>query len=139
MWKSAWSARRGKNDAGVPLHEAWATTHESGNHLYDLVVVDFPTKMPVGVAIREKGSSPATSSRFKATSPAAAKPGQPPERAPLLIGRLDWNPTAAPAETGIWPDWIWDVAALAFLVLMWGGEHSSSATARKDVSRSEHS
>jgi hypothetical protein len=110
----------GKNDAGAALYEAWATTRESGSHLYDLVVVDFPKKMPVGVAIREKARFAGYFLKVQGYESAAAKPGRPPERAPLLIGRLDWKPTAAPAETGVWHDWMWGAAALAFLVLLWG-------------------
>ena len=110
----------GKNDAGVPLYEAWATTHEAGNHLYDLVVVDFPTKMPVGVEIRERARFAGYFLKIQGYEPRAAKPGGPPERAPLLIGRLDWKPTAAPAETVVVQDWMWVVAVLAILLLAWG-------------------
>ena len=44
----------GKTETGVQLYEASATTQQSGSHLYELLIVDFPVKMPVGTVIREK-------------------------------------------------------------------------------------
>jgi hypothetical protein len=96
----------GKNDAGIPLHEAWATTRESGNHLYDLVIVDFPKKMPVGVNIRENARFAGYFLKVQGYESGIAKPGRPPERAPLLIGRLDWKPSAAPAQSDNPVDWM---------------------------------
>lgn len=110
----------GKNDAGVPLHEAWATTQESGNHLYDFVVVDFPAKMPVGAGIREKARFAGYFLKVQGYEPAAAKPGQVPERSPLLIGRLDWQPTPAAPEPVVSRDSVWMTAILAVLLLLWG-------------------
>lgn len=109
----------GKDDAGAALQEAWATTQESGNHLYDLVVLDLPKEMPVGVRIRERARFAGYFLKVQGYEAANAKPGHPPERAPLLIGRLEWQPTAKPAETGMSQDWIW-AAGLAILVLIWG-------------------
>ncbi len=129
----------GHNDAGVPLYEAWATTQQSGNHLYDLVVVDFPKKMPVGVGIREKARFAGYFLKVQGYESAVAKPGRPPERAPLLIGRLDWKPTTAPEQAAgaAWQDWIWLAAGVAFVVLMaaagfilWKG---GKATARRNT------
>ena len=110
----------GKNDAGVPLYEAWATTRESGNHLYDLVVVDFPTKMPAGGGIRERARFAGYFLKVQGYESGVAKPGRPPEKAPLLIGRLDWRPTTAPEQAAAWEGWnlIWVAAGAALVVLM---------------------
>jgi hypothetical protein len=95
----------GKNDAGIPLHEAWATTRESGNHLYDLLIVDFPKKMPVGVNIRESARFAGYFLKVQGYESGIAKPGGPPEQAPLLIGRLDWRPPAAATQSDNPVDW----------------------------------
>ena len=110
----------GKNDAGVPLYEASATTPQSGNHLYQLIIVDFPAKMPVDAYIQEKARFAGYFLKIHGYESGVTKPGGPPERAPLLIGRLDWKPTAAPAETAVVQDWMWVVAVLAILLLAWG-------------------
>jgi hypothetical protein len=110
----------GKNDAGVPLFEASATTPQSGNHLYELIIVDFPAKMPVNAYIREKARFAGYFLKVQGYQSGIAKPGGPPERAPLLIGRLDWKPTAAPAATVVVQDWMWVVAVLAILLAAWG-------------------
>ena len=109
----------GKTETGVQLYEASATTQQSGNHLYELLIVDFPPKMPVDLVIREKARFAGYFLKVHGYEAAAAQPGRPPERAPLLIGRLDWKPTAAPADNGIGRDSIWVAAALALLLLAW--------------------
>jgi len=110
----------GKTEAGVQLYEASATTQQSGNHLYELLIVDFPPKMPVDAVIREKARFAGYFLKVHGHESGVAQPGRPPERAPLLIGRLDWKPTASPAETCIGRDSIWVAAALALLLLAWG-------------------
>ena len=73
----------GKNDAGVPLLEAWATTKESGNYLYDLIVVDFPAKNARRCSHPRTGaSSPATSSSYRATNLPPRSPAGYPRKRP---------------------------------------------------------
>ena len=90
----------GKNRYGVPLNEAWAVTSQSRDRLYDLIVLDFPSKIPQEKSIREKARFAGYFLKLQGYHSAIAKPSQPPEIAPLLIGRLDWKPAVAP-ETNV--------------------------------------
>jgi len=128
-----------RNDAGVHLYEASATTKRSGNHLYDLIIVDFPTKMPVGAFIRERARFAGYFFKVQGFESGVAQPGRAAEKAPLLIGRLDWKPAAASSQTGDWQEWNWGAAALAFLVLalsasfvLWKWKRGKAAV-RRDI------
>jgi hypothetical protein len=107
----------GKNEAGVPLYEASAVTQQSGNHLYELVIVDFPTTMPVDTFIRERAKFAGYFFKLQGFEAGNAQPGRPPEKAPLLIGRIEWNPGAAASQDAGGEEWIWAVAALAVVAL----------------------
>ena len=89
----------GENDYGVKLYEVWGVTPESRSRLYDLIVVDYPKEMPQGYDIRENVRFAGYFLKLQGYEPAGARPGQRPEKAPLLIGRLEWaSPAAPPAE-----------------------------------------
>jgi hypothetical protein len=109
----------GKNRYGVPLHEAWATTGESRGRLYDVIVVGYPAGMPVGYDICEKAGFVGYFLKLQGYESAGAKPGQATEKAPLLIGRLQWEPVAAPPVDNT-QEWVWGLALLAILVLALG-------------------
>ena len=69
--------------------------------MYDLIVVGYPKDMPLGYDVRrEYGKARARFVgyflKLKAYEPGSAKPGQRPEKAPVLIGRLEAAPAAAP-------------------------------------------
>lgn len=83
----------GENRDGVPLVAAWAATDESRGRLYSLIVVDYPSAMPKGFDIRAKAKFAGYFLKLQGYEPGSAKPGQRPEKAPLLIGRLEWDPT----------------------------------------------
>ena len=106
----------GENDDGIPLHEVWATTKQSGNRLYVFIVVDLPSKLPIGRPIHETAKFAGYFLKLHGYHPALSKPGQAPEKAPLLIGRVEWTPAAAPA-TDAWQEWIWGLAALGFIAV----------------------
>ena len=108
-----------KNDYGVLLNEAWATTAESRGRLYGLVVVDFPPEMPVERFIREKARFVGYFLKIQGYESGVARPGQRPERAPMLIGRLEWTPAAATSAGDIAREWIWVAGGLGALVVMW--------------------
>jgi len=110
----------GKNDAGIPLYEASAITKQSGNHLYELIIVGFPAKMPVGAFIRERAKFAGYFFKLQGFESGVAQPGRPPEKAPLLIGRLEWKPSATPLQADNWQEWSWGAAALAVVVLVLG-------------------
>lgn len=86
-----------KNRYGVPLHEAWAVTAKSRDRLYDLMVLDLPSEIPQEKFIREKARFAGYFLKLQGYYSAVAKPGQAPEIAPLLIGRIEWEP-ATPAS-----------------------------------------
>jgi hypothetical protein len=116
----------GKNRFGVPLHDAWAVTDESVGRFYALIVVDFPPGIPLGQFIREKAKFVGYFLKLQGYEPGSAKPGQAPEKAPLLIGRLEWEPPAAVAEppSNNTHQWIIGLCLLALIgavvVLHWG-------------------
>ncbi len=106
----------GKNRDGVALYEAWASTEESRGRLYDLIVVDFPPPIPEGEFIREKARFAGYFLKLQGYQPATAKPGQRPEKAPLLIGRLEWAPAAAPLVDNT-SELFWGMISLAVVGL----------------------
>jgi hypothetical protein len=109
----------GENDYGVKLYEVWGATQESRGRLYDLIVLDYPKGMPLGYDIHENARFAGYFLKLQGYEAAAAKPGQRPEKAPLLIGRLEWTPPAPPPaeQSQQWP-WGVAIAALAGLALV---------------------
>ena len=93
----------GKNQYGVQLYEVWATTQESGGRVYDLIVLDYPKGMSRRDDIRHSARFAGYFLKLKGYEPGDAGPGQRPEKAPLLIGRLEWMLSAeqdTPPQTG---------------------------------------
>jgi hypothetical protein len=107
----------GENEYGINLHEVWAATNESRGRLYDLIIVDYPKKMPVGDFIREKAKFAGYFLKLQGYEPASAKPGQAPDKAPLLIGRLDWEQVVAPVVDNT-QEWVWGSVALGAICLV---------------------
>lgn len=104
----------GENRYGVTLTEAWGLTDESRGRLYDVIVVDYPEGMPVGYSIYAKAKFVGYFLKLQGYESGGAKPGQALDKAPLLIGRLEWEPTvvvAPPVDTT--QEWIWGLGALA--------------------------
>jgi hypothetical protein len=110
--------RAGKNEHGVPLNEVWATTKQSGDRLYDLIVVDLPSRIPIDRPIREKARFAGYFLKLQGYHPGLSKPGVAPEKAPLLVGRLEWTPSAAATEADNWQEWFWGGAALAIVAVI---------------------
>jgi len=107
----------GKNRDGVHLYEAWGTTGESRGRLYALIVVDYPKEMPVGYAIGERARFAGYFLKLQGYESGAARPGDPLERAPLLIGRLDWRLIVAPRTDNTW-QWVAGTVLLALVVVV---------------------
>jgi hypothetical protein len=111
----------GKNDYGIQLYDAWGTTDQSLNRWYSVITLDYPKGMPIGDSMDEKVKFAGYFLKLQGYEPGTAKPGQAPEKAPLLIGRLEWEPTAAaasPADNT--QEWIWGGALLAVIGLVFG-------------------
>jgi hypothetical protein len=103
----------GKNDDGIPLHEVWAKTKQSGNRLYVFIVVDLPAKLPIGRPIHEPAKFAGYFLKVHGYHAALSRPGQAPEKAPLLIGRLEWTPPTPATDSA--QEWIWGLAALGLI------------------------
>ncbi len=95
---------------GVALYEVWGFTAESGDRLYVAMVVDLPPGMPIGPFVNEKARFAGYFLKLQGYLPPGAKPGQAPEKAPLLIGRLQWKPPT-PTENDNATEWIWGLGA----------------------------
>lgn len=110
-----------ENRYGVPLHEAWALTDESRGRLYDIVVIDYPKEMPVGFKVYAKAKFAGYFLKLQGYESGGAKPGQAPDKAPLLIGRLKWEPMAVAAPpTNPEQEWMWGLALLAVIGAVFG-------------------
>jgi len=111
----------GENDNGAHLWEVRAWTTESKAWLYWTVVVDLPKDMPVGPSVYEKAKFVGYFFKLQGYHEAGAKPNSPPLRAPLLIGRLEWEPVKAPqAGDDSSSEWVWGLGLLALLGLAVG-------------------
>jgi hypothetical protein len=108
----------GKNEHGVPLSEVWATTKQSGDRLYDLIVVDLPAEIPLDTPIQEPAKFAGYFLKLQGYHPALSKPGVAPERAPLLIGRIEWTQTRESSAADSRQEWIWGSLALGIIVVV---------------------
>jgi hypothetical protein len=107
-----------KNDHGVPLNEVWATAKKrSGDRLYVFMVVDLPKGLAIDRPIDEKARFAGYFVKLQGYHPASSKPGTAPEKSPLLIGRIEWTPSA-PTPTENSQEWIWGSAVLGLIVAM---------------------
>ena len=109
----------GKNRDGVQLYEVWGFTTESRDRLYAAIVVDLPKGMPIGPSVHEKAKFVGYFFKLQGYHAAGAKPGAVPDRTPLLIGRLEWEPAPVPKIEDS-RSWMWGVGLLAVLVLAVG-------------------
>ena len=97
--ESALANDAGKNRYGVPLlRRLGGHRRIGGAGLYSLIVVDFPKGMPLrAISFARRPSFAGYFLKLQGYEPGSAKPGQAPEKAPLLIGRLAWEPAAVAA------------------------------------------
>jgi hypothetical protein len=106
----------GESRYGARLHEAWGATAESRGRLYVLLVVDYPKGMPVGHDIHARARFAGYFLKLQGYESGMTRPGDRPEKAPLLIGRLEWLPARAP-RTDTAAEWIVGLAVLALVGL----------------------
>jgi hypothetical protein len=108
---------------GTELYDIWGTTEESGQWLYNCVVIDVPKGMPIGRNIYESVTFVGYFFKLQGYLPAGAKPNQAVLRAPLFVGRLIWHPAMMPQPLGS-VNWSWGLLVLggflAFLTIRWG-------------------
>jgi hypothetical protein len=96
-----------------PLSEVWGITAESGDHLYDVVVVDRPAAMPTGDVFE---GAKVVGYFFKMQG-YVPRGGGPRLTAPFLIGRIQWQP-ASTLPTMQASDWKWGVGAVAVVLVI---------------------
>jgi hypothetical protein len=114
----------GKNRDGIQLYEVWGFTKESRDRLYVAIIVDLPKGMPIGPSVYEKAKFAGYFFKLQGYHSAGAKPGAVPDKSPLLIGRLEWEPSPVakpPVDTT--QEWTWGLGLLAVIgfvfVLRW--------------------
>jgi hypothetical protein len=127
----------GKNRYGVKLYEVWGLTDESRGRLYDMIILDYPRGMPLGYDINEKARFAGYFLKLQGYEAGSAKPGQAPEKAPLLIGRLDWKapPVAAPTKNTR-QEWTWGVVLVVVIGLIVALRFAYYRLARRKAARS---
>jgi hypothetical protein len=92
----------GKNRDGIQLYEVWGVSAESRDRLYVAIVVDLPKGMPIGASVHEKSRFVGYFFKLQGYHASGAKLGAVPEKTPLLIGRLQWEPVAVPKVNNTW-------------------------------------
>jgi hypothetical protein len=106
----------GKSTCGILLHEAFGTTAESRGRLYVLIIVDYPKGMPTGHDIYARARFAGYFLKLQGYEAGGARPGDRPEKTPLLIGRLEWLPARTP-RTDTAAEWIVGLVVLAMVGL----------------------
>jgi hypothetical protein len=116
------SARRildaGMSGDGVPLHEVWGVTSESINRLYVAIVVGLPKDIPVGPNVQVRVRFAGYFLKLQGYHSYGAKAGAPPERSPLLIGRIERVPVVASTRDTT-QELKWGSIVLAVIVGIW--------------------
>ena len=107
-----------KTTAGADLYEIRGFTSEAGQMLYFGMVQDLPEGMPLGIQIREQAKLIGYFFKLQGYFSQVSKPNARPLRAPVVIGRLVWQPTA-PTKDESTPAWVW--VALTIGVVVIGG------------------
>jgi hypothetical protein len=101
------------------LTDLWGASSESGNWLYEAIVVDRPRGMPIGPRdVGEKVRVVGYFFKLQAYQRAGAGLNEPPQVAPIVIGRLAWKEAVIPRVQS--SDWLWAgmVAALFAVVIV---------------------
>jgi len=106
------------NSAGIAkVYEVWGWTTESKAWLYVVLTAQLPPGMPVGPDVNERAAFAGYFFKLQGYHAAGAGPRDQPLSAPLFIGRLDWMPAPAPAQTR---DDLWWLLALGGIAALYG-------------------
>lgn len=104
------------NSAGISkVYEVWGWTTESKAWLYVVLTAQLPPGMPVGPDVNECATFAGYFFKVQGYHAAGAGPRDQALSAPLFIGRLDWKPAPAPAQThdDLW--WLFVLGGIAAL------------------------
>ena len=104
---------------GTRLHEVIGVTENSWGRPYFLIVIDYPKGMPVGDKLGESAKFVGYFLKLQGYEPVEAKPGDPVQRTPLLIGRLEWTQPATVKKNSS-AEWLLGLAALIIIGLFAG-------------------
>lgn len=105
-----------ENPAGVQrLYELWGVTNESKVWPYMVLTSELPPGMPQQGEVEFRATVVGYFFKVQAYEAVGAKPNAKPLAAPLVIGRLDWQPPA-PRQVATDPTWLWIVAGVLVLV-----------------------
>jgi hypothetical protein len=111
-----------KGPEGVELYEVCGFTDESGPRLYMGVVQDLPKGMPIGPDVQERARLVGYFFKVNSYYSHLAKPGAKPEFAPVILGRLVWEPSLLAGDNrDPIPPWLWLAGALGVTALAFGG------------------
>ena len=97
------------------IYELWGISHESRSRFYEIVTPDLPEGFPLGPEVEANVRVVGYFLKLQGYIPGAARPGDRPEMAPLLVGHVIWNAPAAGGGQATGADWLW-VAMMVALV-----------------------
>jgi len=105
------------NSAGIEkVYEVWGWTTESKAWLYVVLTAHLPAEMPVGADVNESVNFVGYFLKDQGYQAAGAGPQDKPLAAPLLIGRVAWNPPPAPAAAAADGGWTQGIIATVLLI-----------------------
>lgn len=104
---------------GTRLHEVIGVTENSWGRPYFLIVVDYPKDMPVGDNLSESAKFVGYFLKLQGYEPVEAEPGDPVQKTPLLIGRIEWTPPVTVKKDSS-VEWFFGLAALIIIVVFAG-------------------
>jgi hypothetical protein len=95
------------NDAGVKtLYEVVGNTEQSQTFLYTVLVSELPKGMPTGDDLPERAKFNGYFLKLQGYYHGTAKPGDPPQTSPLLVGKLSWRPSTPVHVNPQAPSWV---------------------------------
>lgn len=127
-----------ENSAGVKdVYEIWGWTDESQAWPYVVVVPQLPAGMPIGSKVYERATFVGYFYKLQGYMAAGAGPNDKPLSAPLLIGRIAWQPAAVVKKSeadSTWVCWLGAVAVIFGIVRLgvWRYNASKSTVKRQN-------
>src|SRR5262245_50566453 len=105
------------NSAGIGrVYEIWGWTTESKAWLYVVLTAHLPPGMPVGADVNESVNFAGYFLKDQGYHATGAGPQDKPLAAPLLIGRISWNPS--PTQVATNADGGWTQGLIVFVILI---------------------
>ena len=95
------------------LTEVYGVLPESGNRIFVAVVIDWPPDMPVG-NVWGKARIAGYFFKMQGYEPGGARPNARALTAPLIIGRIQWQPAVLPPVQS--SDWTWMIVGGAAVI-----------------------